>query len=128
MVGFLSAATVVSQRPSQGHSSFASVRLPVAIWSLASRIGSPAREPVVAALNRLRFLNGIICRGAMGMTLSDRQIQYFRVLCMAVLLAGAASYVVFTIHWRWMWDTQVMHYIVLLLKHGKVPYKDIYDI
>ena len=62
------------------------------------------------------------------MTLSDRQIQYFRVLCMAVLLAGAASYVVFTIHWRWMWDTQVMHYIVLLLKHGKVPYKDIYDI
>ena len=62
------------------------------------------------------------------MTLSDRQVQYFRVLCMAVLLTGAASYVVFTIHWRWMWDTQVMHYIVLLLKHGKVPYKDIYDI
>jgi hypothetical protein len=47
---------------------------------------------------------------------------------MAVLLAGAASYVMFTIHWKWMWDTQVMHYIVLLLKHGKVPYKDIYDI
>src|ERR1035437_8055105 len=64
----------------------------------------------------------------MGVTLSDRQVQYFRVLCMAVLLAGAASYVMFTIHWKWMWDTQVMHYIVLLLKHGKVPYKDIYDI
>src|ERR1035437_3546287 len=43
MVGFLSAATVVSQRPSQGHSSFASVRLPVAVWSLASGIGSQAR-------------------------------------------------------------------------------------
>jgi hypothetical protein len=62
------------------------------------------------------------------MTLSDRQVQYFRVLCMAVLLTGAASYVVFTIHWKWMWDTQVMHYIVLLLRHGKAPYKDIYDI
>ena len=61
-------------------------------------------------------------------TLSDRQITYFRDLCTAVLLAGAACYVVFTIHWQWMWDTQVMHYMVLLLNHGKVPYKDIYDI
>jgi hypothetical protein len=61
-------------------------------------------------------------------TLTDRQIYYFRVLSMTVLLAGAACYVVFTIHWQWMWDTQVMHYIVLLLNHGKVPYKDIYDI
>jgi hypothetical protein len=61
-------------------------------------------------------------------TLTDRQIYYFRVLCMTVLLAGAACYVVFTVHWQWMWDTQVMHYIVLLLNHGKVPYKDIYDI
>jgi hypothetical protein len=61
-------------------------------------------------------------------TLSDRQIYYFRLLCTAVLLAGAACYVVFTIHWQWMWDTQVMHYIVLLLNHGKAPYKDIYDI
>ena len=61
-------------------------------------------------------------------TLTDRQIYFFRFLCVAVLLAGAACYVVFTIHWQWMWDTQVMHYIVLLLNHGKVPYKDIYDI
>jgi hypothetical protein len=61
-------------------------------------------------------------------TLSDRQIHAFRVLCMAVLLAGAAGYVVFSIHWQWMWDTQVMHYIVLLMDHGKVPYRDIYDI
>jgi hypothetical protein len=64
----------------------------------------------------------------MGMAISDRQVQYFRVLCMAVLLAGAASYAAFSIHWQWMWDTQVMHYIVLLLNHGKVPYKEIYDI
>jgi len=61
-------------------------------------------------------------------TLSDRQVTYFRVLSIAVLLAGAACYVVFTIHWQWMWDTQVMHYIVLLLNHGNAPYKDIYDI
>ncbi len=64
----------------------------------------------------------------MGMAISYRQAQYFRVLCIAVLLAGAASYVAFTIHWQWMWDTQVMHYIVLLLNHGKIPYKEIYDI
>ena len=60
--------------------------------------------------------------------LSDRFVSCFRLLCIAILLAGAMAYVVFTIHWQWMWDTQVMHYIVLLLDHGKVPYKDIYDI
>lgn len=61
-------------------------------------------------------------------TLSDRQVTYFRILCIAVLLTGAVCYVVFTLHWQWMWDTQVMHYIVLLLNHGMAPYKDIYDI
>jgi len=61
-------------------------------------------------------------------TLSDRQIYLFRSLCAAVLMTGAVCYVVFTIHWQWMWDTQIMHYIVLLLNHGKIPYKDIYDI
>jgi hypothetical protein len=61
-------------------------------------------------------------------TLSDRQVYYFRVLCMVFLFAGAACYVAFTIHWQWMWDTQVMHYISFLIDHGKVPYKDIYDI
>ena len=61
-------------------------------------------------------------------SLSDCQINFFRYLCAAVLLAGAASYVVCTLHWQWMWDTQVMHYIVLLLNHGKVPYKEIYDL
>lgn len=64
----------------------------------------------------------------MGIAVSDRAVQWFRLLCAAALLAGAACYVIFTIHWQWMWDTQVMHYIVLALKHGKVPYRDIYDI
>src|SRR5579871_3567126 len=61
-------------------------------------------------------------------TLSDRQIALFRQLCIAVLFAGAVSYVVFTIHWQWMWDTSVMHYIVMALQRGKVPYVDISDI
>jgi hypothetical protein len=60
--------------------------------------------------------------------LSDRQVYSFRILCIVVLLAGAGAYVAFTIHWQWLWDTQVMHYIVLLLNHGKIPYRDIYDI
>jgi hypothetical protein len=64
----------------------------------------------------------------MDLTLPDRFVSYLRILFVAVLLAGAVAYVDFTIHWQWMWDTQVMHYIVLLLKHGKVPYRDIYDI
>ena len=67
-------------------------------------------------------------RMTMQTTLSDRQVHYFRVLCVAVLLGGAACYVAFTIHWQWMWDTQVIHYVAMLIKHGMVPYKDIYDI
>ncbi len=62
------------------------------------------------------------------MTLSDRQTTLFRRLCIAVLFAGALSYIVFTIHWQWMWDTSVMHYIVMAIQRGKVPYKDISDI
>ena len=64
----------------------------------------------------------------MQMTLSDRQVYAFRVVCMVVLFCGAAAYVVFTRHWQWMWDTQVMHYISFLIDHGRVPYRDIYDI
>ena len=60
--------------------------------------------------------------------LSDRSIHWFRMLCAVVLLGGAACYVLFTLHWQWLWDTTVMHYIVLALDHGKVPYRDIYDI
>jgi hypothetical protein len=64
----------------------------------------------------------------MQMILSDRQVSFFRLVCIAILLASAACYAVFTIHWPWMWDTQVFHYAVFLMQHGKVAYKDIYDI
>lgn len=62
------------------------------------------------------------------MVLSDLHVKYFRTVCIVVLLAGAACYVVFTAHWQWMWDTQVMHYVVLLMRHGRIPYRTIYDI
>lgn len=64
----------------------------------------------------------------MQMPLSDRQVYCFRTACIVILLASAACYVIFTIHWPWMWDTQVMHYTSFLADHGKVPYRDIYDI
>ena len=64
---------------------------------------------------------------AMQMTLSDRQVSFFRLVCIAILFAAAVCYGVFTIHWPWMWDTDLMHYLVFLTKHGKVAYRDIYD-
>ena len=64
----------------------------------------------------------------MGPTTPDQAVRWFRYLLIGVLAACGAAYVVFTIHWQWMWDTQVMHYIVLALDRGKVPYRDIYDI
>ena len=67
-------------------------------------------------------------RGSMQMILSDRQVSFIRLICIAILLGSAGCYVLFTIHWPWMWDTQVFHYAVFLMKHGKIAYKDIYDI
>ena len=64
----------------------------------------------------------------MQMILSDRQVSFIRLVCIAILLGSAGCYVLFTIHWPWMWDTQVFHYAVFLMKHGKIAYKDIYDI
>jgi hypothetical protein len=67
-------------------------------------------------------------QAAMQMTLSDRQVSFFRLVCIAILFAAAGCYGVFTIHWPWMWDTDVMHYVIFLMRHGKVAYRDIYDL
>ena len=63
----------------------------------------------------------------MQMSPSDRQVFIFRLVCIATLIAAAACYAMFTVHWPWMHDDQVFHYGVFLLRHGKVAYKDIYD-
>jgi len=64
----------------------------------------------------------------MQMHASDQLVRWLRRGCIFVLLASAVGYIVFTIRWPWMWDDQVFHYDVFLMKHGKVPYRDIYDI
>ena len=64
----------------------------------------------------------------MQIALADRAVHTARLFCIAILLASAAGYMIFTIHWPWMWDDQVFHYVIFLLRHGKVAYKDIYDI
>lgn len=64
----------------------------------------------------------------MQMTLSDRQVSRFRLLCIAILSGAAGCYAIFTIHWPWMHDDQIFHYGVFLLQHGKIAYKDIYDV
>src|SRR3569623_174484 len=64
----------------------------------------------------------------MRMGLSDRVLRWARTACVLILVASGVGYIVFTIHWPWMWDDQVFHYVVYLMKHGKVPYRDIYDL
>jgi hypothetical protein len=59
---------------------------------------------------------------------SDRLVLWIRRVCIVVLAASAVGYVVFTVHWPWMWDEQVFHYDVFLMQHGKVLYRDIYDL
>ena len=58
---------------------------------------------------------------------SDRLVLWTRRLCIFALLVSAVGYIVFTVRWPWMWDEQVFHYDVFLMKHGKVAYRDFYD-
>ena len=64
----------------------------------------------------------------MRMILSDRQVSFFRLICIAILFSAAGCYAIFTIHWPWMWDEQLIHYVVFLMQHGKVAYRDIFDL
>jgi hypothetical protein len=66
--------------------------------------------------------------GATQRTLTAHLTRHFRILCIAVLLLAAGSYLLSTLRWPWMWDTQVMHYVTFLLDHGKAPYREILDI
>jgi hypothetical protein len=58
----------------------------------------------------------------------DRVIPYVRVLCIATFVFAFAAFIRLSLHWPWIWDTQVMHYTSFLVDHGKIPYRDIYDI
>ena len=49
-------------------------------------------------------------------------------ICGCLLLAAVAWFLLYSIHWQWMFDESVMHYINLLRDHGKAPYRDILDI
>ena len=63
---------------------------------------------------------------AMQMTLSDRQVSLFRLICIAILFAAAGCYVIFTIHWPWMWD-RISSTTSSSCPAWQIAYKDIYD-
>ena len=46
----------------------------------------------------------------------------------AVLVGSIAAGVVGTAHWPLVGDAPLMHYVVLLMDHGRVPYRDIVDV
>jgi hypothetical protein len=46
----------------------------------------------------------------------------------SALVASVAAGMVGTVHWPLVGDAPLMHYVVLLMDHGKVPYRDIVDI
>lgn len=54
-------------------------------------------------------------------------VARIRWLMLAVLLASAACYAVFTWHWMLLCDSPIMHYVNLLMTHGMKPYADISD-
>ena len=53
--------------------------------------------------------------------------QLFRWTLALLLLVGASAYVVMSLHWPILWDTQVMHYVNFMMDHGREPYRDITD-
>ena len=56
-----------------------------------------------------------------------RFVDIFRAFTVVVLCLTAAFYIYRTVHWNWQWDTSIMHYVNLLMDHGKAPYRDIID-
>ncbi len=53
--------------------------------------------------------------------------RILRALTLLVFVAATAFYITFSIHWRMMIDTPVMHYVIFLIHHGLRPYVDITD-
>ncbi len=51
-----------------------------------------------------------------------------RLLLSLFLAAALVFFVVRTLHWHWMFDESIMHYVNFLIDHGKVPYRDIIDL
>ena len=52
---------------------------------------------------------------------------YKAALCLAIL-ACVVSFVAYTWRWPLVGDAPLMHYVVFLIDHGQVPYRDIVDI
>ena len=46
----------------------------------------------------------------------------------AALVGSVAAGVAGTVHWPLVGDAPLMHYVVLLMDHGRVPYRDIVDV
>ena len=64
---------------------------------------------------------------ALDRLLPDRIVGPVRVLLVCALVAAAAVYVVYSIHWPIIWDSAVMHYVNFLIDHGLKPYSEITD-
>ncbi len=55
-------------------------------------------------------------------------LKMSKVLLTLILCAAIIFFVVWTIHWRWMFDESIMHYVNFLMDQGKMPYRDIVDL
>ncbi len=54
-------------------------------------------------------------------------VLLLRLLTVLVFALAAAFYVAYSLHWKLMLDSPVMHYVVFLMHHGLRPYLDISD-
>ncbi len=57
-----------------------------------------------------------------------RTMRLGKIFFTLILCGCAAFFVVKSIHWHWMFDESVFHYINFLMDRGKAPYRDIIDI
>jgi len=64
--------------------------------------------------------------GTLGGTQS-RLGTWLRVLVLAALLGSVAWAVAGTLHWPIVGDAPLLHYVCFLMDHGKLPYRDVFD-
>jgi len=60
--------------------------------------------------------------------LSERSIFLYKVLFSTVLLSCLVAFVWSSLHWPLVGDAPLFHYIVFLMHHGMVPYRQIVDL
>jgi hypothetical protein len=71
--------------------------------------------------------NLLLTDTATSKTIAQPAYRVFSFAIAALLAAGVLAYFLLSCRWPLVHDAQVLHYVTLLIAHGRAPYREIYD-